>query len=194
MDGSGKHFDEIKVGDAFRRSLTITDAHLVIGAGLIGDFNPHHVDDGYAARSRFGTRILHGMMTSAMMGGGLGMIFHGTAIALLEHGARFIAPVRAGDTITTTWTVVENVDKPKHGGGLVRLRGVAVNQRGETVAEGEAKMLVHARASPSGKAAGAAVAPSAKKAPRARAGARGAGGASARARARTRRRATDPGR
>lgn len=145
MSGSGKHYDDVAVGDTYRRSLTVTDAHLVIGAGLIGDFNPHHVDDTYAADSRFGTRILHGMMTSAMMGGALGMIFHGTAVALLEHASRFLAPVRPGDTVSTTWTVVAKDDKPKHGGGVVTLRAVAVNQRGQTVAEGEGKMLVHAR-------------------------------------------------
>ena len=144
MDGTGKHYDEIAVGDTFRRSLTVTDTHLVIGAGLIGDFNPHHVDDAYASGSRFGTRILHGMLTSAMMGGALGMIFHGTAIALLEHATRFVAPVRPGDTVTTTWKVAHRDDKAKHGGGVVDLTAVAVNQNGETVAEGHGKMLVHA--------------------------------------------------
>lgn len=144
MDGSGRHYDEVALGETFRRGLTVTDAHLVLGAGLIGDFNPHHVDDGYASGTRFRTRILHGMITSAMMGGALGMIFHGTAIALLEHAARFTAAVRPGDTLVTTWTVSALDDKPKHGGGVVSLRAVAVNQRGETVAEGDGRMLVHA--------------------------------------------------
>jgi acyl dehydratase len=144
MEGSGRHYDEVAIGDTFRRSLTVTDTHLVIGAGLIGDFNPHHVDDAYASGSRFGTRILHGMLTSAMMGGALGMIFHGTAVALLEHGTRFIAPVRPGDTIATTWTVIHKTDKAKHGGGVVEMKAVAVNQGGETVAEGHGKMMVHA--------------------------------------------------
>ena len=146
MDGSGKHYDEVAVGDTFRRSLTVTDTHLVIGAGLIGDFNPHHVDDAYASGSRFGTRILHGMLTSAMMGGALGMIFHGTAIALLEHATRFVAPVRPGDTVTTTWTVASKTDKPKHGGGILALKAIAVNQSGDTIAEGTGTMLVHATA------------------------------------------------
>ena len=44
------------------------------------------------------------MLTSAVMGAAVGMYFHGTAIAYLEHNARFLAPVRAGDTLTTTWT------------------------------------------------------------------------------------------
>jgi outer membrane receptor protein involved in Fe transport len=38
------------------------------------------------------------------------MYFHSTAIAYLEHTCRFKAPVKPGDTLTTTWTVTD-----KHG-------------------------------------------------------------------------------
>ena len=122
MDGSGKHFDEVAIGTTFASTLTITETHLVLGAGLIGDFNPHHANEVYATSSRFGTRVLHGMLTSAVMGAAVGMYFHGTAIAYLEHNARFLAPVRPGDTLTTTWTIVELLAKPKHGGGIVVLK------------------------------------------------------------------------
>lgn len=142
MDGSGRCYDDVAVGDSFARTVTITDTHLVVGAGLIGDFNPHHVDDEYAKRSRFGTRILHGVLTSALMGAPVGMYFHGTAIAYLEHSARFRAPVRVGDTLTTTWTVTALHPKPRHGGGVVVLAGVARNQEGTVVAEADGKMLV----------------------------------------------------
>ncbi len=145
LDQSGVWYDDVRVGDAFSRTITITDAHLVLGAGLIGDFNPHHVDDEFAKTSRFGTRILHGMITSALMGAAVGMYFHGTAVAYLEHSARFLAPVRAGDTLSTTWTITARDDKPKHGGGVVALHGVCRNQHGEAVAEADAKMLVSSK-------------------------------------------------
>ncbi len=145
MDGSGRWYDEVRVGDSFSRTLTITDTHLVLAAGLIGDFNPHHVDDEFAKRSRFGTRILHGMITSALMGAPVGMHFHGTAIAYLEHAARFTAPVRAGDTLTTLWTVTGCLDKPRHAGGVVVLHALCRNQGGTVVADADAKILVSAR-------------------------------------------------
>lgn len=138
----GAWYDEVAVGDTFEGSLTITDTHLVLGAGLIGDFNPHHVNDEFAKRSRFGTRILHGVITSAIMGGVVGMHFHGTAIAYLEHAARFKAPVRAGDTLTTTWTVAAKFAKPHRGGGIVELAGACRNQDGVVVAEADGKMFV----------------------------------------------------
>jgi acyl dehydratase len=108
---------------------------------LIGDFNPHHVDETYAQGTRFGTRILHGMFTGAIMGAPLGMYFHGTAIAFLEHNVRFTAPVRAADTLTTTWTIVEKVDKPRHAGGIVVLDGECRNQESTVVAIARSKML-----------------------------------------------------
>jgi acyl dehydratase len=145
QDGSGRWYDDVRPGERFARTLTITDTHIVLGAGLIGDFNPHHVDDLYARKSRFGTRILHGMITSALMGAPVGMYFHGTAIAYVEHSVRFTAPVRAGDTLTTTWTVTGRDDKPRHRGGMVSLSGECRNQEGVTVATADAKMLVQAR-------------------------------------------------
>jgi acyl dehydratase len=145
--GSGRWFDDVAVGDTFASALTITETHIVVGAGLIGDTNPHHMNAEFAKRSRFGTPILHGMLTSSIMGAAVGMYFHGTAIAYLEHNARFVAPVRAGDTLTTTWTIVEAVDKPAHDAGIVALAGRAVNQDGVVAAEAEARMLVARRKS-----------------------------------------------
>ena len=144
--GSGRWFDEVRAGESFSTALTVTETHIVVGGGLIGDSNPHHMNAEYAKGTRFGTPILHGMLTSSIMGAAVGMYFHGTAIAYLEHRARFIAPVRAGDTLTTTWTITETIDKPKHDGGIVVLAGSATNQSGAVVAEAEARMLVSNRA------------------------------------------------
>ncbi len=146
LAGSGAWFDDLTEGEQFARTLTVTETHLVLGAGLIGEFNPHHVDETYARSSRFGKRVLHGMITSALMGACVGMRFHGTALAYLEHNARFTAPVRAGDTLTTTWTVTGLIDKPKQRGGIVVLQGVATNQTGVVVAEALGKILVACRA------------------------------------------------
>ena len=143
--GSGRWFDDVKVGDAFASALTVTETHIVVGGGLIGDFNPHHMNAEYAKGTRFGTPILHGMLTSSIMGAAVGMYFHGTAIAYLEHRVRFLAPVRAGDTLTTTWTIAELIDKPKHEAGVVVLTGSAANQDDVVVATGEARMLVSRR-------------------------------------------------
>lgn len=138
----GKWYDEVKVGDAFGDCVTVTETHLVLAAGMFGDFNPLHVDESFAEKSRFGGRILHGPFTSALVSSPVGMYFAGTAIAYMEHACRFKAPVRPGDTLATRWLVVEKLDKPKHGGGIVVMKCEAKNQHGDVVVEADGKILV----------------------------------------------------
>jgi 3-hydroxybutyryl-CoA dehydratase len=139
---TGKWYDETRVGETFGASLTVTETHLVLAAGLFGDFNPLHVDDAHASKSRLGGRVLHGPFTSALMSAPAGMYFHGTAIAYLEHNCRFKAPVRPGDTLRTTWTIAGRTDKPKHDGGILAIKAICQNQHGDVVAEADGKMLV----------------------------------------------------
>ena len=139
---AGKGYSEITVGDSFQSALTVTENHLVMAAGLFGDFNPLHVDERFAAASRYGGRILHGPFTAALMSAPVGMYFHSTAIAYLEQSCRFLAPVKPGDTLTTHWTITAKLDKPKHNGGIAVLAGTCGNQRGETVAQADGKILV----------------------------------------------------
>jgi 3-hydroxybutyryl-CoA dehydratase len=141
----GKWYDEVAVGERFGTSVTVTETHLVLGAGLFGDFNPLHVDEAFARKSIFGTRILHGPFTSALISAPVGMYFARTAIAYLEHHCRFKAPVRPGDTLSTEWTVTEKQDKPKHKGGICVLQGISRNQKGELAVQAEGKILVSSR-------------------------------------------------
>jgi 3-hydroxybutyryl-CoA dehydratase len=142
---TGAPYSAVRIGDRYTRRVTITSAHVTEGARLIGDFNPLHVDESYARASRFGGRILHGVITSALMGAELGMVYAGTALGYLEHNARFLAPVRIGDDLAITWTVVALEPKPRHGGGIVHCEGVALNQEGVTVCTTVGKMLVGER-------------------------------------------------
>lgn len=138
----GRGYNEIEVGQVFTSAMTLTETHIVLGAGLFGDFNPLHVNESWAKKGKFGTRIAHGYLTSNVMAAQFGMLFHGTAIAYLEHAIKFTAPVKAGDTLHVAWTVSAKEDKPKHDGGIIAFNGVCQNQEGVTVAEASAKLLV----------------------------------------------------
>lgn len=142
----GRGFDEVSEGERFDYGMTMTESHIVIGAGLFGDINPLHVNQEFAAGSRFSGRIAHGYLTSSLMAAALGMLFHGTAVAYLEHRCRFLAPVRAGDTLTARWTLMRKEPKPRHNSGIVYFEGVCLNQEGISVAEASASMLIQNRA------------------------------------------------
>ncbi|MCZ7654179.1 MAG: MaoC/PaaZ C-terminal domain-containing protein [Rhodocyclaceae bacterium] len=72
---------------AFQSAMTMTETHIVMGAGLFGDFNRLHVDEPFAGESRYGGRIAHGYLTSSLIAASYGMVFHGTAIAYLDTPA-----------------------------------------------------------------------------------------------------------
>jgi 3-hydroxybutyryl-CoA dehydratase len=143
----GKWYDEVKAGDRFGTRVTVTEAHLVLAAGLFGDFNPLHVDEEFSKKTRFGGRILHGPFSAALVSAPVGMYFSGTAIAYLEHTCRFLAPVKPGDTLASEWTVTAKMDKPKHRGGICVLACVAKNQHGEAVLEADGKILIASKPS-----------------------------------------------
>lgn len=138
----GLSYGEVSIGQTFVDTMPVSAAHLALGATLSGDFNPLHVEDDFARASRHAGTILHGVITSAIIGAPAGMIFAGTAIAYLEHNCRFLKPVRAGDRLTITWTVMAKDDKPRHAGGVVRMRADCVNQAGDLVAQADGAMLV----------------------------------------------------
>ncbi len=138
----GKSFTDISVGDTFGNRLTVTESHIVQGCGLFGDFNPLHSDEEFARNSRFGSRILHGPLTSALISASVGQYFFGTAVAYLEHNCIFKAPVKAGDTLATEWTIVEKIHKERIDSGIVSMTATCTNQDGVVVAEATGKIML----------------------------------------------------
>jgi 3-hydroxybutyryl-CoA dehydratase len=124
---------------------TITDADIRTFADLTGDRNPLHVDDAYAARSRFGGRIAHGLLTAGLLSTVLGMHLPGPGGIYVSQTLRFKGPVRIGDAITATVEVVAY----DAGRRRLTLKTTCANQRGETVLDGEAILLVDPTGGPS---------------------------------------------
>lgn len=128
----------LKAGDAAEISKTITDEDVRAFAELTGDRNPVHLDDAYAATTRFGRRIAHGMLGASLISTVLASELPGRGTVYLSQTLRFTAPVFLGDTVTSRVTVTRvREDKP-----VVTLETVCTNQRGERVVEGEAVVLL----------------------------------------------------
>jgi len=129
---------EFSAGQKATWTKTITEADVYAFAGITGDFNPLHVDREYAARSRFKERIAHGMLTAGLVSAVLGMRLPGPGGVFVSQTVKFVRPVRFGDTITAQAEVLRwEVERR-----ILTLRTTCTNQRGETVLEGEAALLV----------------------------------------------------
>ena len=93
-------FEDISVGDAGELTRHFGREEVAAFARLIGDDNPIHLDEGYAATTPFGRCIVHGPLYSSLIGTVLGTICPGPGTILARHEHRFLRPVFVGDDVT----------------------------------------------------------------------------------------------
>ncbi len=130
----GRTIDQIRVGDAAKFSKTLTESDIYLYAGIVGDFNPAHINEPYAQRTFFKTRIAHGLLTAGLISAALANQLPGPGTIYLRQEINFLAPARIGDTITAHVQVVEIMQDSNR----VRLRTWCTNQDGTLVLDGEA--------------------------------------------------------
>lgn len=133
--------EELHPGDAAEMAKTVTESDITLFAGVTGDFNPVHVDAVAAERSVFGGRIAHGMLSAGFISAVIAMRLPGPGSIYLSQSLRFTKPVRIGDTVTARVEVLEVMAAKRR----VRLATTCRNQRGETVVEGEAVVMLGTR-------------------------------------------------
>jgi 3-hydroxybutyryl-CoA dehydratase len=128
----------IQIGQRASFTKTVTESDVTTFAGLIGDFNPLHVDAEYARKSRFGQRVAHGMFTAGLISAVLGNKLPGPGAIYLSQQLEFLAPVFIGDTITATVEV--STWRPEK--RIITLKTDAYNQAAKQVVTGKAVLLV----------------------------------------------------
>lgn len=123
-----------KVGDVATETRTITEQDVIEFARLSGDNNPIHLDDNYAAKTRFKKRIAHGMLTASMLSKVAGTQLPGPGSIYLNQTMRFKRPCYLGDTVTAEIKVLSvREDKP-----ILTLSTIVRNQDGLVLMDGEA--------------------------------------------------------
>lgn len=131
----GKLLKEIKVGEERTFCRTVTEADIVNFAGVSGDFNPLHVDAEHAKRGIFGERVAHGIFTLSLVSTTLAKL--PGDVVYISQSAKFVKPVKIGDTIRAVSRVEEKKEK-----GILRLATNCYNQMGEIIMEGEAQVRI----------------------------------------------------
>jgi len=132
----GKTIDQLKVGDSAEFAKTVSESDIYLYAGITGDFNPAHINEVYAQKTFFKTRIAHGMLAGGFISAVLANQLPGPGTVYMKQELRFLAPVRIGDTITARVEVVEIIAEKNR----VRLKTTCTNQDGKQVVDGEAVM------------------------------------------------------
>ncbi|TVP58475.1 MAG: MaoC family dehydratase [Gemmatimonadales bacterium] len=131
-------FEALEVGQSAHFSKTVTEADVILFAGVTGDMNPAHIDEVAASESRFKGRVAHGMLSASLISTVLGTRLPGPGTIYVGQTLRFTAPVRIGDTVTARVTVRE-LDPERR---RARLETVCTTQDGTEVVTGEAEVQV----------------------------------------------------
>ena len=134
-----KSIDRFEVGQKASSTKTVTESDVVSFAEITGDRNPIHLDEEYAKNTMFKGRIAHGMLSAGYISAVLGNQLPGSGNIYMSQSLKFLAPVRFGDTITTTVEITEIIPEKSR----IVLRTTCTNQDGILVVDGEAlaKML-----------------------------------------------------
>jgi acyl dehydratase len=143
----GLSFEDLHVGEEYRSpGRTVTEADIVIFAGLSGDYNVLHTDAEHMKSSLFGERIAHGLLVLSIQQGLLERARPGRAREqLVGLKWKFKGPVKIGDTLHVRARITAKRDGDKPDWGWVTMARDVVNQLGEVVQSGETEHLVGRR-------------------------------------------------
>src|ERR1043166_7495307 len=141
-NGILKTIHDFVPGQQASYTKTFTDEDVQHFVAIAGDVNPLHVDDAFAASTRFGRRVLHGMLTASLFSTMVGMFIPGTGAIYRSQTLTFLRPVHVGETVTAYFEI-RTVDRAKH---RLTIDAWIETSRGERVVEGVCEAgLLHVR-------------------------------------------------
>ena len=108
----GYDVEDLRPGMHATYSKTITEADIVLFAGVSGDNNAVHTNEEFAQTTNFGGRIAHGFLTASVISAAVANRLPGPGTVYLGQQLKFRAPVRPGDTVHATVSVV-SIDEAK---------------------------------------------------------------------------------
>jgi 3-hydroxybutyryl-CoA dehydratase len=136
----GLNFEDLFVGRTASASRTISEADILLFAGVSGDTNPVHLDEEFAASTMFGGRIAHGMLSAGLISAVFGTRLPGPGCIYLAQSLKFKAPVKIGDTVVARVTVKELKTEKRRA-----IFSTVCSVGDQVVLDGEAEILVPAR-------------------------------------------------
>ncbi|KQQ94945.1 glucose 1-dehydrogenase [Massilia sp. Leaf139] len=137
-------FNAIQVGDTQTLVKDITEADVRKFVDMTGDDNPLHVDRAYAETTAFKDIVVHGMLGASFISTVIGTKLPGTGALWVSQNMEFLLPVRLGDRLTISATVLKKHERDR----LLELDTRIVNQNQQLVLSGQGKVKVLVSAVP----------------------------------------------
>ena len=112
-DLHGYYFEDLSVGQTASYAKTVTEADVVLFAGVSGDTNPVHLNEEFASQTMFKGRIAHGMLSVGFISTIFGTKLPGPGCIYITQNLKFKAPVKIGDTVVARVELTELVPEKK---------------------------------------------------------------------------------
>ncbi len=136
-DESVHTYESLKIGDSFSIPRFITEDDVLTFARVTGDDNPIHVDAEFAETTRFGQRVVHGVLLLGLISKVLGRDFPGPGSIAVSLACRFLRPVRLNSMVRVEVKVVEKLDKR----GYVKCKTYIYTEENRMALAGEATFI-----------------------------------------------------
>lgn len=131
-------FDEIKVGLIHNFEVIIDEELIKKFANISGDFNPLHMDEQYAKETKFGKRVVHGMLLASFFSRLVGMYLPGKNALYFSQNLNFVEPCFIGDKIIVQGEIMDKSEATK----IIKLKTSIKNKEGKLLVEGTSQVII----------------------------------------------------
>ena len=131
-------FDEIKVGLIHNFEVIVDEELIKKFANISGDFSPLHMDEQYAKETKFGKRVVHGMLLASFFSRLIGMYLPGKNALYFSQNLNFVEPCFIGDKITVQGEVIDKSEATK----IIKLKTSINNKDGKSLVKGTSQVMI----------------------------------------------------
>lgn len=131
-------FDSLNIGIKEKFEMIITEKLVSDFAEISGDFNPLHMDENFAMKTKFKKRICHGMLVASFFSRLIGMYLPGKNALYFSQSLNFISPCFIDDEITIEGEVIDKSIATR----IISIKTSAINQNNVLLLDGVAKVII----------------------------------------------------
>ncbi len=128
--------NKIKLSQTFVHEFSFSQQDVIDFARVTGDNNPVHLDEEFASKTMFKTRIMHGMLGACVFSKVFGTLFPGDGTIYLSQSISFLKPMYVDNRYVAHFEVLEIQEKNR-----ARISTSILNDEGKKVVNGEAVIM-----------------------------------------------------
>jgi len=131
-------FDQIDIGLTKEFDVIITQSLVDDFAKISGDYSPIHMNEEFAKSTKFGRKIVHGMLLASLLSRMVGMYLPGKYALYSSQSLEFHNPCFVGDKITVTSFVNDKSESTK----IIKIESKITNEKKDILLYGEGRIIV----------------------------------------------------